>query len=225
MTIREAIAYIDETFPNQFSEERKTEWIDRCEKMIVSEIMLLDPRKHETYRWAYDADRELIAPAPYDRLYTLYLEAQHYLASHEASDYQNTMQLFNSAWDDYSIWYADRYEPAQLAPPLRPRPAPIETQVQGETITIRFTLPYDSGLLGALEVVMTHAQGQSVYGMDALALDGQTATLTLSQETTLAMPVGIWSIHIIGADKDGVRFESHEPMQMRLIDTAYPEVI
>lgn len=219
MTIRNAISVIDADYPNTFDEERKTGWISRCEKQIISEIMLLNPADYDDYHWAYDADRELAMPEPYAQLYTLYVIAQMHLAYHEADNYQNTMQLFNRVWTECCGWYADTYRPAELDPFLRARPVPIETWMQGETIAIDFMLPYDAEDVQDLAVMLISYDGMITRTKDDTTLSGMTARLTLDAETTAGMATGIWKGVVTIADINSVTMQSSEAYVMRIVDT------
>lgn len=218
MTIRNAISVIDADFPNTFDAERKTGWISRCEKQIISEIMLLNPADYDDYHWAYDADRELVMPEPYAQLYTLYVIAQLHLAYHEADNYQNTMQTYNAVWDECAGWYADTYHPARVEPFLRARPTPIETWMQGETIAIDFVLPYDAANVQALTVQLVSYDSQIMRTLDDMQISDTTARLTLDAETTAGMATGIWKGVATITDVNGVTMQSSEAYVMRIVD-------
>lgn len=218
MTIRGAIRVIDADYPNTFDEERKTSWISRCEKQIISEIMLLNPADYDNYHWAYDADRELAMPEPYAQLYTLYVIAQMHLAYHEADNYQNTMQLFNRVWTECCGWYADTYRPAELEPFLRARPVPIETWMQGETIAIDFMLPYDAEDVQAITMTLVSYDAEIVKTLADMDVEGMTARVTLDAETTASMPTGIWRGVVMITGTDGVTTQSTEAYTMRIVD-------
>jgi hypothetical protein len=221
MTIRNAVEAIDADFPNQFSDERKTGWVSQVEHQIISEIMLLNPADYENYHWAYDADRELVLPEPYAQLYTLYLAAQMHLAYHEADNYQNTMQLFNAVWDECSRWYADTYRPAELALEGRARPMPIETWRQGETITIEFVLPYEAEQIKALSVRLISYDRQNTYTLENMTIEGRSARLTLSSDTTAAMATGVWQGIALLTTTEDVTMQSGAAYRMRIVDVSY----
>ncbi len=223
MTIREVILQGDELQDNEFSEERKCRWVSECEARIWSGIMLLPPEGFFGYQWEYDADRELLLPQPYDELYLLYVSAKMYLAYHEAQNYQNAMAAFNKLYDQTSIWYAKAYDPAHGGRmPLRETP----TLVQGESVTVEFRLPYGADALGSLSAVVT-AAGSAVWTAERedMVLSGETARFTIPQEQSLALPVGTAKISVAGTDLDGQRFEAWPPLTVRVVATAFQEVI
>ena len=64
--------------------------------------------------WPADGDMPLLAPAPYDRLYDLWLTAQLEFALQEYAGYNKTISLFNEASQAFAAWFRRRF-------PGRPR--------------------------------------------------------------------------------------------------------
>ena len=56
-----------------------------------------------------DGDMPLLAPAPYDRLYDLWLTAQLEFALQEYAGYNNTISLFNEASQAFAAWFRRRF--------------------------------------------------------------------------------------------------------------------
>ena len=59
--------------------------------------------------WPTDGDMPLLAPAPYDRLYDLWLTAQLEFALQEYAGYNNTISLFNEASQAFAAWFRRRF--------------------------------------------------------------------------------------------------------------------
>lgn len=59
--------------------------------------------------WPADGDMPLLAPAPYDRLYDLWLTAQLEFALQEYAGYNNTISLFNEASQAFAAWFRRRF--------------------------------------------------------------------------------------------------------------------
>ena len=108
MTINEVINYINEYHPNTVSVAVKLRWINEAEAMVQRDIMLLEPR--EPYE-SDDMDKELLAPMPYDRLYTDYLDAMLFKLYHEYENYENARTSFGQALGEFSAYYADKHHP------------------------------------------------------------------------------------------------------------------
>ena len=111
-TLGQVIARVDEIKPNAFTYEAKTVWLNECEGMIQTEIMLLGVEEVIEYSWPGDEYTELLAAPPHDKVYWTYLAAMIDFANGEYNRYQNTVQLFNAHYGEYMRWYANRYRPA-----------------------------------------------------------------------------------------------------------------
>ena len=72
-TLKGVIAAVDEIKPNAFSDAAKTEWLNECEGLVQTEVMLLDIAECITYDAQTDA--ELLVRPPHDKLYRAYLIA------------------------------------------------------------------------------------------------------------------------------------------------------
>lgn len=111
-TLISAIEMADDIKPNAFGNETKTAWINEAEGIIQSEVMLIATEDITTYDYERDANTELIARPPYDKLYYMYLLAMIDFANGEYDRYGNSMAMFNSALNDFTAWYSMRYSPA-----------------------------------------------------------------------------------------------------------------
>ena len=109
-TLKGVIAAVDEIKPNAFSDAAKTEWLNECEGLVQTEVMLLDIAECITYDAQTDA--ELLVRPPHDKLYRAYLIAMIDFANGEYNRYQNTLQMFNAFYGEYMRWYARTYRPA-----------------------------------------------------------------------------------------------------------------
>mgnify|MGYP007101855187 CR=1 FL=1 len=112
MTLGEVIAFVDESKPNAFSEEVKTQWINEVEGMVQTEVFLFASGQVLRYDYADDKDAELLVAPPHDKLYRSYLAAMIDYANGEYSKYQNTMAMFNAQYGEFMRWFAMRYRPA-----------------------------------------------------------------------------------------------------------------
>lgn len=119
MTIAEAIALVDRAKPNQYSDEDKIRWLSEIDGMIVRELIeshedspLAEPFTGYT---AADSDTQLIAPFPYDQLYRWWLESQIDLGNMEIGKYNNSRNLFNSAYLTYTDHYNRTHMPKQVS--------------------------------------------------------------------------------------------------------------
>ena len=59
--------------------------------------------------WPEDGDKPLLAPAPYDRVYDYWLISNIEFALREYTNYQNTYQMFNEAYQEFSAWFRRQF--------------------------------------------------------------------------------------------------------------------
>lgn len=112
MKLSDVIARVDDIKPNAFTDATKTAWINECEGLVQTEVMLIAAEDVIQYDYDADAQTELLVKPPHDKIYWAYLSALIDFANGEYNKYQNTMQLFNNYFGEYMRWYALRYRPA-----------------------------------------------------------------------------------------------------------------
>lgn len=118
MTIKECIDIVDSLKPNQYSIEDKVRWLSFIDRLIINDVL----KTHEDYDEKYDlfdgysADKlgeKLIAPAPYDQLYTEFVKMKIDEENGETARYNNTATMFNSYLTIYKRWYNKTHLPLQ----------------------------------------------------------------------------------------------------------------
>ena len=116
MTVIEAIAQVDRSRPNRFSAAEKFRWLSDIDGLICRE--LLDTHEDsplegdfQGYAEGVDENTVLIAPFPYDMLYRWYLESRIDLGNMEITKYNNSRNLFNSAYLTYTDFYNRTHMP------------------------------------------------------------------------------------------------------------------
>ena len=225
MTIREAIAFVDETFPNTFSNETKTRWLSQCDAEIWQDVMLLPPIAFPGYRWETDADRPLIAPEAYEMMYVNFLDAQMHKAYQEIAEYTNAAQLYNHLRTRFTIWYADTFDPAHGG--IMPLP-PITTFRRGETATLvlAWVFPYPPERISDLRLTMSNVQTVYTFDVDRFDVYSGYMAYTFTQAESLTLTPGIYRFHAVGLTTDGTRFETQvAPWSISVLDTTTNEVI
>ena len=110
MTIKEVMKHADEVKPNTFSEEDKFRWVCNLEGMVCR--LVATELEGVDYAYPDDMDTELLVRAPFDDIYPLYLEAQIDFHNREYGDYNNTISVFNSLFDEYKKAYIREIMPA-----------------------------------------------------------------------------------------------------------------
>lgn len=100
MTIQKLIDKVCEEVPNTFGEEKLISFINEIES-DVSEQLCVD---FETEYTVADMEAELLAPAPYDRLYVSYLKAMIDYSNQEYGSYQNNAAQHTQDFRDFVDW-------------------------------------------------------------------------------------------------------------------------
>lgn len=111
MKINKAIETLDELRPNAYDEVLKTEWLSQLDGQFARET--LKDSEFAGYSYPDDANTELLIPAPYDGLYIYYLQAMLDYQNREYGNYLNTMNMFNSAMDQYEKYLRRTTRPEQ----------------------------------------------------------------------------------------------------------------
>lgn len=112
MKLREVISYVDSIKPNSFPAEVKVQWINEVEGFVQTDVMLLDILEVSKYSYPEDMETELLVANPHSKIYYTYLVAMVDFANGEYNKYANTLQMYNEFLNEYMIWYADHYRPA-----------------------------------------------------------------------------------------------------------------
>lgn len=129
MTPSKAIEIIDSLRPNSYSEEDKLRWINELDGMVKRLVFQWDENyikgikeqyekgqitekeyneimdKMKTYSYPDDLDRELLIPAPYEEIYSLYLEAKIDYHNREYINYNNSATMFELRYSEFKKDY------------------------------------------------------------------------------------------------------------------------
>lgn len=115
MTISEALDRIDTLKPNSYSNSEKIKWISILDGIIYTEIICT----HEGYEGIVfdgyteetDSSTPLLVPAPYDDIYTFWLQAQIDYTNGEYNKYNNSMVAYDTSLDAYQKYYNKHHKP------------------------------------------------------------------------------------------------------------------
>ena len=110
MKIRNVIDYVDELYENVFSETIKLRWLNQLEAELQTEVLLLAAEGITQYTQE-DMDAELIAPAPFDKIYEEYLIWRMMTAQGEAERANNQQVVLDEAWKAYARFVAETVDP------------------------------------------------------------------------------------------------------------------
>ena len=114
MKVREAIDRIDSLKHNTYTNGEKIDWLNRLDGMIKREII----DTHEGYEFVLfegyteqNMDKDLLIGNPYDEMYIRWLEAQIDYYNGEIARYNNSMMMFQTAYEGYQKYYNRSHMP------------------------------------------------------------------------------------------------------------------
>ena len=115
MKIIEAIDRIDGLKHNTYSHSEKVAWLSRLDAMVKR--LVIDTHEggedvaFEGYTDSTDIMTELLVPAPFDEIYIRWLEAQIDYANGEYGKYNNSILMYQTAYEGYANYYNRNHLP------------------------------------------------------------------------------------------------------------------
>ena len=113
MKICEAINQVDSLVSNTFEQKQKIQWLSEADGLIHERIIKNYQGNDDTFTEYGDEDTEkqLLVPAPHDRLYLHWLEAQMAHYDGDSDRYANAYILFNNAVSTFADSYHRTHMP------------------------------------------------------------------------------------------------------------------
>lgn len=115
MKIIEAINRIDSLKHNTYTQSDKIAWLSELDWMAKREIIDTheggESIEFSGYDDTTDTNTELLMPAPFDKAYLLWLEAQIDYYNGEYDKYNNSMDMFHTAYQGYRNYYNRTHMP------------------------------------------------------------------------------------------------------------------
>ena len=115
MTIMEVINRIDSLKPNRYDQSEKIKWLSTLDERIVNDIIATHEGSegivHNKYTEDTSLTTELLAKSPYDEMYLYWLEAQIDYWNGEYPRYNNSIEMFNTAYEAFANNYNRTYMP------------------------------------------------------------------------------------------------------------------
>lgn len=111
-SINNVIARVKELKPSPLRDEDMARYLMELDGRIYKELTAADhPEMTPPAAWPEDGDKQLLVQAPYDVLYDHYLTAMIEYWMREYGNYNNTVALFQQAYDEYRAWYRRTHRP------------------------------------------------------------------------------------------------------------------
>lgn len=115
MTIDQAIRLADALQPNGYPRDMKQRWLGMLDGRIFGEVLAVhEGCSAEKFTGYGDADgsTELLVPAPYDEdVYLHFLRSRMDLENGEATRYNRSVTLYNSAFEAFENHYRRTHRP------------------------------------------------------------------------------------------------------------------
>ena len=114
MRVCDAIDRVDSLKHNTDTSAEKIEWLSQLDGNIKNEIIDTHESDDDIFFYGYtedDMETELLVEAPYDVLYIRWLEAQIDYYNGEINRYNNSMMMYQAAYDNYDRYYNRTHMP------------------------------------------------------------------------------------------------------------------
>ena len=158
MTIQECIDYVDSIEPNAYNNAQKAAWVNEIEGKVYTQLFLVQPYEYKT------VTQQLALPAPYDRMYSRYLQAMIHYADGEYNRYQNSYAMFNEVWAEANRWFGGDFD---VTDRLRNRSFEVKIQPEPGDQTV-FTIPAGCALVaGRIRILSPFVQLYPIYKIHA----------------------------------------------------------
>ena len=116
MKVREILEVIAQTRPNAYTDAEKIRWLNTVEGRVYTDIM---SKADDGLNWTFipfeegQEERELVVPVPFTDIYTYYLMAMIDFHNGDSGRYNDTVVLYNDAWENFAAYYRENNKPKQ----------------------------------------------------------------------------------------------------------------
>lgn len=105
MKIIDAITRIDSLIFNTYTQQDKIGWLSDVDWDVVRNVMKCKHTEFQGYGSDTDLQTELLIPAPYDKAYLLWMEAQIHYYNAEYDRYNNAIVMFNKQFSEFAAFW------------------------------------------------------------------------------------------------------------------------
>ena len=118
MKREDILAELREIRPNEYQDEWALKQLDELKQRILHELMAgyelpADGVQQAGYSYLPYEEGELITPSPYHKVYLYWLLVQIDHANSDYDRYNNDLQMFNAAWEEYARFISRNYKRLQ----------------------------------------------------------------------------------------------------------------
>ena len=111
--IKDIIALVDANKFNEYSDETKLRLVAVLDGKIAVDVLLLHPSETGQFNYSYPEGLEMepLVHFPHDDIYEKWMEAQIDFKNGEYEKYQNSMEQFNAAYENFVNWLLTYHTP------------------------------------------------------------------------------------------------------------------
>lgn len=115
MKLRELLTTVDQLHPNAFTDGEKIRMVNTVEGRIYKDIL----SKYEGEEPVFvpfaegQEERELAVPVPFTDVYVFYLASMMDFYNGDSGRYNDSMVLYNQAWEEFQAHYLQTHTPKQ----------------------------------------------------------------------------------------------------------------
>lgn len=111
--IKEIIARVDAIKFNDYSDDTKLRMVAVLDGKIAVDVLLMHPSETGQFNYTYPEglEMETLVHFPHDDLYEKWIEAQIDFKNGEYEKYQNSMEQFNAAYENFVNWLLTYHTP------------------------------------------------------------------------------------------------------------------
>lgn len=115
MTLRELFTTVDQLRPNAFTDAEKIRMVNTVEGRIYKDILSKYEGEEPIFTPFEEGqeERELAVPVPYTDVYVFYLTSMMDFYNGDSGRYNDSMVLYNQAWNDFQAYYLQTHTPKQ----------------------------------------------------------------------------------------------------------------
>lgn len=119
MTLTGAIHHLDTVKPNAFSQDEKVRWLSMLDGIIKTDLIDTHEGGDAVSFRPYDETtpllQELLIPHPFDAVYIHWMEMQIDYANGEYGKFNNSVRLYEAAFEAYEKYYHRHHKPLATA--------------------------------------------------------------------------------------------------------------
>ena len=108
VTLAKLIKDVDGKKANPYTEDQKTDWINKVEGMVQLEVLEVPEDTMKIYSYEDDKQTNLIVHHPFTDLYVYFLYAMIDYENKDIASYNNNIVMFNNTYENFQKYYRSK---------------------------------------------------------------------------------------------------------------------